>query len=91
MTTATITISSKGQVTIPAHFIRVLHLSKGDRLIANIKENEIVIKKPLDLLNRVAGSLYDPKRKPVKDLDRLIEKAKEQYFREKWAKKLKDE
>lgn len=87
MTTATITISSKGQVTIPSKILKIWNLSKGDKLSLKANERQIIIQKDLDILNKLSGILYDPKRKPVKDLDKLINKAKEAYFREKWSKK----
>lgn len=87
MNTATLTITSKGQITIPSKVLKSWNLSKGTKLSFKADDKRIIIQKDLEILNRLSGILYDPKRKPVRDLDRLINRAKEKYFRDKWSKK----
>lgn len=43
---AKITISEKGQITIPKEVRARLNLLKGDKIIVYLKDNEIILKKP---------------------------------------------
>ena len=55
MDTADLTISSKRQVTIPAAMARELGLEPGGKLVARLKDGEIVLKpRPTGLLEYLA-------------------------------------
>jgi len=41
---ASLTVSSKRQVTLPADMVRALGLQAGDKLVARIKDGSIVLK-----------------------------------------------
>jgi len=43
---AKITVSEKGQITIPKEVRERLNILKGDKFIVYLKDNEIILKKP---------------------------------------------
>ncbi|MCK4380544.1 MAG: AbrB/MazE/SpoVT family DNA-binding domain-containing protein [Candidatus Lokiarchaeota archaeon] len=43
---AKITVSEKGQITIPKEVRERLNILKGDKIIVYLKDNEIIMKKP---------------------------------------------
>ncbi len=43
---AKITVSEKGQITIPKEVRERLNILKGDKIIVFLKDNEIILKKP---------------------------------------------
>ncbi len=43
---AKITVSEKGQITIPKEVRERLNILKGDKIIVYLKDNEIILKKP---------------------------------------------
>ena len=61
MLTQTGTISSKGQVTLPAKMLRSINVDKGDRIIFEVHDDQIKIIKAKSALDKLAGALYDPK------------------------------
>ena len=76
----TVRISSKRQITIPVDIFNYLALNEGDRLIVNIDEGKIVMEKSQKLLDKMAGSLYLPKKFKNKSLDFIIRDSKQEYF-----------
>lgn len=44
------TITSKGQITLPAEVRRKLHISAGQRLKISLRDNEVVVEPPEDLM-----------------------------------------
>lgn len=52
----TVTITSQGQVTIPAKIRRKLGLNKAKKALVNIEENRVIIEPVKDILE-LAGSL----------------------------------
>lgn len=69
---ATVTMSSKGQLTLPASVRAVLGLQQGDRLELSVDEtNGLITIAPVidieELSARVSG--YAMKRSPVTDVD----------------------
>ncbi len=47
-------LSSKGQIVIPAELREEFHLSKGDKLLVEKRDDEIVLK-PISSLNKLKG------------------------------------
>ncbi|MBA7556148.1 hypothetical protein ES705_48847 [subsurface metagenome] len=41
-----ITVSEKGQITIPKEVRERLNILKGDKIIVYLKDNELILKKP---------------------------------------------
>ena len=60
----TSTITSKGQVTLPAKLRKELGLKPSDRVFFDGKNGEVVIKK-LPSIDSLFGSLANPKIKPL--------------------------
>ncbi len=58
------TMTTKGQVTVPVDFRKMLGLSPNDRVIFTKKGKDIVIRKAVDILD-LAGSLKPKKNKGV--------------------------
>jgi AbrB family looped-hinge helix DNA binding protein len=52
------TISSKNQITLPAHLLRELGLGAGDRLAVTLEDNRLVLRaRPKNWASYYAGSL----------------------------------
>jgi len=47
-------LSSKGQIVLPAELREEFHLSKGDKLLVEKRDDEIVLK-PISSLNKLKG------------------------------------
>lgn len=58
------TITTKGQVTVPVDFRKMLGLSPSDRVVFEKKGKDVVIRKAVDILD-LAGSLKPKKNKSV--------------------------
>jgi antitoxin PrlF len=69
----TATLTSKGQVTIPAAVRKRLNLKKGDMVAFSIENGEVFLKKPLTLC-QIFGSVQ-PLHKP-ENFEQMIEEAK---------------
>ena len=79
----TVKISSKRQVTIPAKFFEKLNLKRGDRLIFELNDNCLTIKRTLSLVDELAGSIGLPKKYQKISLDDLVRQARDKHFRKK--------
>jgi AbrB family looped-hinge helix DNA binding protein len=79
------TISSKGQVTVPAAIRQLLHLDPSDSLVWKVRENgEIVVTQDEFDWRSVRGSIrYEGVLS--EDLDQEIEEAMTDYVEEKYA------
>ena len=70
---ANITLSSKGQVTIPIDILRRLGLKAGDKLIAELIDNRIVLlPQPESWTDYFGGSLKGVYGSTVEEIDRYI-------------------
>lgn len=68
-----ITLSSKGQVTIPVDILRRLGLKAGDKLIAELIDNRIVLlPQPESWTDYFGGSLKGVYGSTVEEIDRYI-------------------
>lgn len=79
-----VTITSKRQLTIPSKVFEKAGLSKGDKVVVEEKEGELRIKKAIDLVEELAGSLKLPKRYRGMTDEEIIKQAKEEYFKNKY-------
>jgi AbrB family looped-hinge helix DNA binding protein len=79
----TVKITSKRQITIPIKLFRKLGLKKGDHLILRDSGGRINMKKSEDLINDLAGSITPPKKYRKLNIDKMIKKAKLEYFSKK--------
>ncbi len=69
---ALVSVTSQGQITIPAKIRKVLDIVASDKLIARVKNGELYIKKAEDFFE-LAGTLK-PKANPFKgkSIDEVI-------------------
>ena len=80
---ANITLSSKGQVTLPVDFLRRLGLKAGDKLIAELIDNRIILlPQPESWTDYFGGSLKGVYGSTVEEIDRYI--AEERATPERW-------
>lgn len=47
-------LSSKGQIVLPAELRKEFHLSKGDKILVESRDGEIILK-PIKSLNKLKG------------------------------------
>jgi AbrB family looped-hinge helix DNA binding protein len=80
MITQSGTLTSKGQVTIPAKILKSANLKKGHKLSFSFEDGIIRIEPTINIVRRAAGSLILPKKYQKMDLDKLIQIAKEEHF-----------
>lgn len=79
------TITSKNQLTIPIGLVKKVGLMVGQKISVS-EENGRLILTPMErLVEELAGSLSIPKKWQGKDVDEIIEEAKREYFRQKYA------
>lgn len=85
-----VTLTSQGQITIPAKIRRKMGFEKSKNLLASTQENKIVIEAVPDFLE-LSGSLrkYAIKNKSIDEIIRLEEEAIGEAIAERYRKKLK--
>ena len=77
------TITSKRQLTIPVAIFDDLNLQQGQRVLVYQDKGTIRIEPALDLVDQLAGSVKLPKRFKGMSIDKVITKAKKEYFSQK--------
>jgi AbrB family looped-hinge helix DNA binding protein len=80
MITQSGTLTSKGQVTIPAKILKSANLKKGHKLSFSYDNGIIHIEPSINMVRRLAGSLPTPKEYIGMDIDKIIQQAKEEHF-----------
>lgn len=85
--THTATITSKRQLTIPVELFKKLGLKENQKVLVRENKGVLEIESALAAVERLTGSVKMPKRFQGMDLDKIIEKAKDEYFFEKYSKK----
>ncbi|MBI2011486.1 AbrB/MazE/SpoVT family DNA-binding domain-containing protein [Candidatus Daviesbacteria bacterium] len=81
------TITSKNQLTLPAKFVRKLNLKAGHKVVISEEDGKLTLTPARAVVEQLAGSVKIPQNLKGKDLDKIIEEAKDRYFREKYSKK----
>ncbi len=81
------TVTSKMQLTIPMNIARKVGLRSGEKVDVVEKEGQIIITPLRKLVEDLAGSIEVPKELKGKDVDEMIQQAKENYFRSKYSAK----
>lgn len=66
----TITLRRKGQMTLPSEIREALNLDEGDQLIVDIVNNEVVLTRPLDIIQRTAGIFAEYAKDGPVEIDR---------------------
>ena len=83
-----VTITSQGQISIPAKVRKLFGLDKIKKLIVYMRDDEIVLKKAPDI-DDVAGILHQfaIKDKPIEEVMKMEKEALGEAFAEKYRKK----
>jgi bifunctional DNA-binding transcriptional regulator/antitoxin component of YhaV-PrlF toxin-antitoxin module len=86
-------MTSKGQLTLPVEFRRVLKLEKGSYLLmSRLGGKYLLIQKietsPLDMITEIFGKDVKKKGLTKKDLEKTIEEVREQMWKEGYEKKV---
>jgi len=77
------TLTSKGQVTIPAKIIKSANLKKGQKLVFHIDGDRIFIETAINMVDRMAGSFPLPEKFKGMDIEDIIRNSKEKHFKNK--------
>ncbi|MBI2196066.1 AbrB/MazE/SpoVT family DNA-binding domain-containing protein [Candidatus Daviesbacteria bacterium] len=81
------TITSKKQLTLPAELFRKAGLRIGQKVIVSEENGRLVLTPAERLVEELAGSVPMPKRWKGASIDRIVEQAKDEYFKEKYRLK----
>jgi AbrB family looped-hinge helix DNA binding protein len=81
------TITSKKQVTLPAKLVKKLNLKAGQKIAIAELNGELILTPAKKLVEELAGSVPTPPAWKGRDIDEIINEAKDQYFQEKYAQK----
>lgn len=84
--TYTATITSKGQLTIPAEIFRLGRFTKGERVRLELEDDYLKVVSGLELVRRLAGSVKVPKRLRGKTDKEIINEARMRHYAQKYAK-----
>lgn len=81
------TITSKQQVTLPVALFRKAGFKIGQKVIVSEENGRLILTPAEKLVEELAGSVPVPKKWKSKDIDQIIEQAKDEYFQEKYNPK----
>lgn len=81
------TITSKQQVTLPVGLFRKAGFKIGQRVIVSEENGRLILTPAEKLVEELAGSIPMPKEWAGKNLDQIIEEARDEYFTEKYQSK----
>lgn len=81
------TITSKKQLTLPSKIFRQAGFKIGDKVLVSEENGSLKITPAVRLVESLAGSVPVPEKWKGKDIDEMIEEAKDEYFREKHGRK----
>lgn len=85
--TYTATLTSKGQITIPAKILKEKNLKKGQKLIFHSENGRIYIETTVDMINRLSGSFPMPQKFKGMDIDKIIKISKEEHYKNRIKQK----
>ncbi|MBM4402423.1 MAG: AbrB/MazE/SpoVT family DNA-binding domain-containing protein [Candidatus Cloacimonetes bacterium] len=77
------TITSKRQLTIPANTFRQAGFEVGQKVIVLLDNGSLKIEPAVKLVEELAGSVSVPKEYRGLSIDKIITKAKKEYFKNK--------
>ncbi len=81
------TITSKKQLTLPAELFRRAGFKIGQKLIISEENGHLILTSAEKLVEELAGSIPVPKEWAGKNIDQIIEEARDEYFKEKYQNK----
>lgn len=76
----TATITSKKQLTLPVEAFRQVGLCIGQKVLIKEENGSLLITSAEKLVENLAGSISLPQQWQNKDIDKIIEEAKEEYL-----------
>lgn len=68
----TVTLNPKGQITIPAHIRRQLHLENGMQLEVDIEEDRLILARQKSTIESAFGILKADTTASLEDMERAI-------------------
>lgn len=77
------TVTSRGQLTIPAELFRLGKFVRGEKVRLEFENDHLKIVSGMELLKSLKGSVKVPKRLRGRDIDEVIEEAKRLHFSKK--------
>lgn len=77
------TITSKRQLTIPVELYKLMAFQEGQKVIISKMDEGIRVESALSLVGRLAGSVEIPNKFKNLTLEKMIIKAKKEYFKNK--------
>ncbi len=83
------TITSKNQITLPVKLVKKLNLKPGEKIVFSEENGKLVLTPAERLVEELAGSVPVPKKWQGKDINEIIDLAKDEYFRKKYSKKIR--
>lgn len=78
------TITSKKQLTLPVSLFSKAGFRIGQKLIVSEDNGRLILTPAKKLVEELAGSVPMPKKWKGKNIDQIIEQAKDEYFKEKY-------
>ncbi len=78
------TITSKRQLTLPAELFRKAGFKIGQKVNISEEDGRLMLTPMERLVEELAGSLPMPRKWRNKNIDKIIEEAKNEYFRSKY-------
>lgn len=79
---ATVTLSSKRQITVPAEFFRFLQLKEGQKLIVELEGDKMIIKaRPESLTKALMGSAKGVYGNVPAEIDEYVKKERREWDR----------
>ncbi len=82
MLRATVTLSSKRQITVPADFYRAMQLKQGQKLIVELEGDKMIIRpRPESLTKALMGSTKGAYGKNSTEVDAYVKKERQEWDR----------
>ena len=81
------TITSKNQLTLPVELFRKVGFRIGEKVIVSEENGSLKITSAEKLVEELAGSIPMPKEWEGKDIDQIVEEARDEYFKKKYQSK----
>lgn len=78
------TITSKKQLTLPAALFHKAGLKVGQKVIVSEENGRLILTPAEKLVEELAGSVPMPRKWKGKNLDKIIEEARDEYFKDKY-------
>ena len=87
----TVTLSSKHQVTLPVDMVRTLGLKSGDKLVAELVDDHIVLlPQPESWADYFIGSMKGVYGSTLEEIDRYIADERRSLERDEWRERFYD-